>query len=112
MAINFTFNLPKIMKYGSLFCGIAIMFAGLSVTLNVLNAFHVPTFVLAISQILFGLLIAQTVKVRGWSPQGMCGGDETRGEKTTRGRALRRLLGGVRGGKSTKCLSEIPPAMS
>ena len=66
-AVNCNINLPKIMKYGSLFCGIAIMFAGLSVTLNVLNAFHVPTFVLAISQVLFGLLIAQTVRPMSWA---------------------------------------------
>jgi hypothetical protein len=53
------------MRWGSLGCGLLIMFGGLSVCLNVFNAFHIVNFVMGISSVLFGFLIAQTVKPGG-----------------------------------------------
>ena len=63
-----TIDVGAILRYGSLFCGLFIAIAGLLATLNVFQVFNLSYMIFSLSQILFGVLIAQT-----FHPiQGLC----------------------------------------
>jgi hypothetical protein len=55
-----TIDLGAILRYGSLGCGLFIAIAGLLATINVFKIFNLAYMVYSITQMLFGVLIAQT----------------------------------------------------